>query len=43
MAEVQAKARSAGMSKEDEFLAYAAIVVLIAAIGFTIGAIFTGG
>lgn len=40
MAQVETKARTAGLSKEDQILAYSAIAVLIAAIGFTIGAIF---
>jgi hypothetical protein len=40
MAQVETQARAAGLSKEDLVLAYSAIAVLIAAIGFTIGAIF---
>lgn len=33
---------TSGMSKEEEILAYSAIAVLIAAIGFVVGAIFMG-
>jgi hypothetical protein len=40
MAQVETKARAESLSREDLILAYSAIAVLIAAIGFTIGAIF---
>ena len=40
MAEAKARAATAGMSKEEEILAYSAVAVLIAAIGFVIGAMF---
>ena len=33
---------TSGMSKEEEILAYSAIAVLVAAIGFVVGAIFMG-
>jgi hypothetical protein len=42
MAESKAHARAGGMSREEEILAYSAIAVLVAAIGFVIGAIFMG-
>ncbi len=42
MAETKVRAATSGMSKEEEILAYSAIVVLIAAVGFVIGAIFMG-
>jgi hypothetical protein len=42
MAETKADTTSPGLSKEEEILAYSAIAVLVAAIGFVIGAIFMG-
>lgn len=43
MAEAKRKAPAPVLSREDEILACIAIVILIAAIVFTIGAIFTEG
>lgn len=34
--------RTGGLSPEETILAYAAVFVLLAAIGFTLGAIFVG-
>jgi len=42
MAEAKARTAAKGMSKEEEILAYSAVAVLVAAIGFVIGAIFMG-
>lgn len=42
MAKQQSQTRPTGLSREDEILAYVAIVVLVAGIGVTIGAIFVG-
>ncbi|WP_293413094.1 hypothetical protein [Phenylobacterium sp.] len=42
MAETKTRSTTSGMSKEEEILAYSAIAVLIAAIGFVVGAIFMG-
>ena len=42
MAETKTRTATSGMSKEEEILAYSAIAVLIAAIGFVVGAIFMG-
>lgn len=42
MAEAKTRTAPAGMSKDEEFLAYSAIAVLVAAIGYVIGAIFMG-
>ena len=42
MAEAKTVTAPSGLSKEEEVLAYSAIAVLIAAIGFVIGAIFMG-
>ena len=42
MAETKTRTATSGMSREEEILAYSAIAVLIAAIGFVVGAIFMG-
>ena len=42
MADTKVRAATSGMSKEEEILAYSAVAVLIAAIGFVVGAIFMG-
>jgi hypothetical protein len=42
MAEAKTRTAPGGMSKEEEFLAYSAIAVLVAAVVYVIGAIFMG-